>query len=525
MKKLLLIFFAFYYTLNFAQSIELPDFVITGVQSVNIPVLPKKSPEPISTITVEFIKPLYNPEDLKISEASAPIKVDAEIMKTKPELNGSFAVAAGLNTQPFGEAFFYNNFDKIFLYSKVYGKYIRAYEPNADLSTTGVDFSSTYFVDNKYAFLPSTKVQFAADYNRTWYKHFRTINAEYQNKIQTGSASLNIENTYLKEFNFGLSLKTDGIFTNTNNYKSMNVIAEGNFSSDLRNFRLNVSGNYIKQYISKAKTINYNYDYWNTEITAKYTPNTFLSLGAGIYVASYDTNSFFSPIGFAKLNFSNNFFADVQFNPTTKFLTFNELFKLNRYMNIGKVDNNYVEEKVNFSASLRFIYQKLVEATVGFRIKNIDNQLYFSDKLNKGYFDIFAAKDVDMLEIFSDYYFKIGDFGDIFGQATLNSTKMNGGYILPYMPAFTISNFYKYNYDEELSFTLGLEWKHKRYSDELNLNTIPDYLNISLKTEYTLYENLGLVLTFENITNNKNYTYIDYLEKPFDIYAGINYKW
>jgi len=113
----------------------------------------------------------------------------------------------------------------------------------------------------------------------------------------------------------------------------------------------------------------------------------------------------------------------------------------------------------------------------------------------------------------------------LFGELVYKNYRMPNDVVLPYTPAFILSTNYKYIYNEFIALTLGLDWKHKTYADDSNLKTLPDYINLSIKGEYTLYENLGIIVQFENIINNKNYSYLDYLEKPLDIYAGINYKW
>ncbi len=526
MKRILIIVISMLgYSLMYSQGIELPDFVITGVQSVSIPILPKKSPEPISTITHEFIKPIYTPEDFKISEPSAPIKVDAEIFKVKQQLNGSFTVAAGINTQPMGEVYFYNTFDKIFLYSKVYGKFIRAFENNSDLSRTGVDFSSKYFVDNESVFLPATKIEIGADYERIWYKHFKSANPEFQNKIQKGSTKFLIENTFVKEFDFGASIKLNGMFTNTSDYRSMDIESKGFFSSDFNNINFSFEGLYIRQYISKEKLQSYNYDYYNANISAKYKPSKNLSFGAGFYVANYDSNSFFSPSAFVQVNLNNNIAFDVKFMPITRFYTFQDFFAENKYIKFAGKDNHYEEYKGNFSLVLRYNYLKLIEASLGINIKTVEDKYYYSDSKNKGYFELLTVNDVNELEIFSNYYFKLGDYGDLFGELAYKNYRMPNDVVLPYTPAFSMSTNYKYLYSNEIALTLGIDWKHKTYFDDSNTSTLSDYLNLSLKGEYLLYENFGIIIQFENILNNKNYLYFNYLEKPLDIYAGINYKW
>ena len=62
--KILIILFTstwifFFNTESYSQSIELPDFVITGVQSVSIPTMKKNKSDYVPVISEEFLTPKY----------------------------------------------------------------------------------------------------------------------------------------------------------------------------------------------------------------------------------------------------------------------------------------------------------------------------------------------------------------------------------------------------------------------------------------------------------------------------------
>jgi len=54
------------------QSIELPDFVITGVQNVKIPKKKKKKAELVNILSESFFKPSVSSEALSIAAFSQP---------------------------------------------------------------------------------------------------------------------------------------------------------------------------------------------------------------------------------------------------------------------------------------------------------------------------------------------------------------------------------------------------------------------------------------------------------------------
>jgi hypothetical protein len=61
-------------------NVELPDFVITGTDVISVQGAQKIQPEFISTISEQFFKPVFSPEELEVKDLSSPIKGDLNIM-------------------------------------------------------------------------------------------------------------------------------------------------------------------------------------------------------------------------------------------------------------------------------------------------------------------------------------------------------------------------------------------------------------------------------------------------------------
>ncbi len=508
-----------------AQNIELPDFVITGVQAVNIPTLPKKRPELFTSLSKEFIKPNYSPEELSISEPSEPIKVEIELYKEVPPINGSLNFAAGINTLPKGEAYFYNNFDKVNLFSKIWGNYTPAYEFNSDLSVTGLQFNSRYFLDNKNDVMPGLEVQVGADYLREWFKRFNSSDPEFQLKVQSGNAKLKIENTFLKSFNFGFSLNGGGLFTNSQDFKEMRYDGTGYFSLNINKLIISVNGYYLKQQVSILKTDKKHFDYYGAKAFVKYVPVSNLSFGGGFNISKYDSNSFFSPIFFAEMRLSQNFSMSCEFSPNTEFFTMTDFYKDNRYLSFNGRYNIYLENKSRLNLSAKYEIPKVMEINLGFEFKTRNNQYYYSDKYTKGSFDILQTNNVNFFRFYSNYDINFGVYGELSGDIIYQDARMEAQMVLPYTPALILKSSYKYNIQNDLCLIGSIEFDHQAYADETNSIKIPDFINFSVHAEYQFLDNLSLNLYLDNIINNKNYRFINYLEKPLDICAGVNYRW
>lgn len=524
-KYLALIISTIFSAKMYAQSIELPDFVITGVQSVSIPTLQKERPKFITTLSKEFIKPNYTPEELPISEPSQPLKIDAKIFKEVVPLNGSLNVAAGINTQPKGEAYFYNNFDKINLYSKVFGNYTRAYENNSEINLTGVDFRSRFFADNKSDVMPGLKIEVGANYKREWYKKFMSQLPDYHQKIQNGYAVFSVENTFTKDINFGANLISGGLFTNSKDFREMRFDGSGFLSINLNDINLRGEGTYIRQYISELSQEAIHYDYYTFSGKASYSPTKDLTFGGGINLANYSDNSFFSPLAFVNARLTKNISAFFEFTPSTYFYTVKDFYKINRYLRFEDKDNVYTECKTNLNIGVKYEFEKIMSVSGGIRLKKYDNLFYFSDKAYYGDFTVYTVNDVNAAELYANYFFKLGDFGELFGDLIYRRYKTPGEYNLPYTPGFSLNTSYKYVLPNGIRLTANIIFNHDIYADETNSIKLKDNINLSLQGDYDLFDNFSVNLYFENITNNKNYSFINYLEKPLDIYAGITYKW
>ena len=56
------------------SGVELPDFVITGKDIVNVGKIQKIPPDFISTISETFLKPVFPSENLQMKEVKTPVK-------------------------------------------------------------------------------------------------------------------------------------------------------------------------------------------------------------------------------------------------------------------------------------------------------------------------------------------------------------------------------------------------------------------------------------------------------------------
>ncbi len=82
------------------QNVELPDFVITGKENVSIESAKKIPPDFISTVSPNFLKPVFSPEELEMKEISNPVKNEIALFDSLDYISGVLEAGLGIYTLP-----------------------------------------------------------------------------------------------------------------------------------------------------------------------------------------------------------------------------------------------------------------------------------------------------------------------------------------------------------------------------------------------------------------------------------------
>ena len=131
-----------------SQSIELPDFVITGQESISIPKVQKNMTDFIPLLSQEFFTPEFPGDENTTIELP---KINTEIInlaKNIQETKARLRFSAGLETWPSGD-FYYTDWNENFSYDlNIVGKNELEYEKNAGISLAGASLGAKYFVDH-----------------------------------------------------------------------------------------------------------------------------------------------------------------------------------------------------------------------------------------------------------------------------------------------------------------------------------------------------------------------------------------
>lgn len=529
MKKKFIIFFFFISCILFSQqeqkSIELPDFVITGRQSVEVQPATKKKPELLKILSQEFFTPQFTPDEL-------PLLISSPINKIVPSISagddyniGKVYLGAGRYTLPVGNFLISKSFDNVFLSAGLWGSNIKEYIPNAGYNASGANFNSTFFVNTDSDILAGTIIKLDGNYWRDSYKFYGSFNPSFERKTNRGNGSLSIRNNYNNIFNFGLRLDADFTSILESNLKERVLLGEGEAEIKIGNMYVGGKGLFEKQIVDKNLGGIDSYNFYLLDGFIKLIPTSNINLILGIETAGLSNNSFFSPFGLLHLKLAEGLTVDINFKPHAQNFMIKDFLRENPYLKYGLTDNVFREVKFDLSGIIKYEYEKLFALNFWANYSKIDNFHFYEDTIPFGFFDLQTINGVKSFSAGINLMVYPNQFGFFNGQFKFQNVKDSNEMYVPYNPTYFANLSYGFNLTNGLGLKLKYIFADNSYSDILNKVKLSSYHNLSAGVFYEMLKNLSLSADFQNILNQSNFVLKRYQEKPFDIILGVEYRW
>lgn len=522
---IILLFSTFLSAQTEQQSIELPDFVITGRQNIDIQIAAKKKPDLISTISKDFLTPQYSPEEFSLLYSSLPIQIQPGIKDYNDYYNGTVKIQAGRYSLPTGMLSLNKNFDNYLFNASIWGSNIQEYIPNSSYYNAGISLSNELFLSTRSDILPGSKIKFGTDYLRDSYHLFATKDPSFLRERNNGSANFSVASSYNRWINFGFGLTGNIYSLSENGLKETNLYADGLFEFKLNSFTIGAIGNYRKQSLEKNISGDNGDSFYSIESYIKILPIRSLQLILGVNNASNSTNSFFSPYGLIEFNFDKGFTLSYQYKPHIEYFNTTDFFNINRYFNPGMIDNVFLKYRTEMSILLKYEYKKMYSLSLSGGYSKIENYFYFEDLVDTGKFDLFILPEVSVFSAGMDFILNQSYFGTVLASINYKDIKDNFDRSVPYESKIASSISYGYNFTTSFGFNIKYLLKLNSYTDIINSNKLDNYHNVSFSLYYELINGLKLTADFQNILNQSNFVWKQYQEKPFDLLLGIEYRW
>lgn len=525
MKKIfiisILIFFELYSQQDTVRSripeIELPDFVITGQATVELPQQKKAIPDLITPLSKEFILPRIKVQELSLEGLSDPAKQQPSIIDTSKKYFGRLKTAIGIYSLPEAD-FFYSG--KVEKYKFSFGGNVinsNDYEKNSKFLKTNLFLNNSLIIEKENQ--PPARLNFTGRFDYFKYSNFRSVSSDTFNNNINFNLNGSFENLFYREFNLNFGGNFDFKKLNRWDYNFAEINVYGTLRSTFEHFELTASANPFLYKVSKDSTK-------NTLILSAYSEFYFRKLFNVMNIIARvdyqtekeDSSLFLAPslrVGFGLSDYwtLTLFYENKLFNKTP--------------VNLWS-DNPYLSP-INFNYSIERIKNKFGFGTIVYFDRTSNLKLEFSrynlagknnfiiDTLNKGFFTIHRGE-VEAIELSTFLYLDLKNYGNILMNIRyLDSRLKQTTKQSPHTPKFYSKLIYSYSLQIPLSLKFSFSYNSISYGDINHTMKINPYIKFDIGAEYNILNWLSAGLDFNNILNRKNYHWFDYFEKPFDI--------
>ncbi len=497
--------------------IELPDFVITGRATIELPAQKKSSPELISPLSREFILPKIKIQELGLEGLSDPAKQQPSIGDTSIKYSGKIKSTVSLYSLPALEAFYSGRIDKYKFSAGGDFEKSRDFEKNSRYLKSSLYLNNTLII--KKDFQAPARLNLSGYFNYFNYSNFKAFSSDTFNTIVDIQLKGELENLFYREFNLNVGGKLDYQNQSRWNYSFAEMGASGTLKSTFEHFELTACANPFIYKVSKDNTK-------NSLVLAAYGELYFRKLFNTVNIISrldYQSekengNQFIAPSARVGIGLSDFWTLTIYYENKLINKTPITLWKENPYLDSSAYNYSIerIKNKFGFGTIIYF------DRTSNFKFElsryNIAGKTIFVvDTTNYGFF-LLNKQETEAFDINSFLFLDLRRYGELlihlrYLHSRLKITTRDE----PHTPKFQSRVSYGYRFEFPLSLYLSFSYNSLSYGDINLIKRIEPVMNLDLSLDYLIsrYWNVGLELN--NLLNKKNFKWYNYNQKPFDI--------
>jgi len=268
-------------------SVELPEFVITGKDIINLQQTKKPETGLIPVVNNDFLKPEINPEELQLGDLSAPENIDIKLRDSVGFKTGMLKTLFGVYSLPGVTARITSPYNSGIFTGHLDGVNVRPYIKNAERYFLQAGAGLSLFSDYESSFLPGAGYNFKADFSSKSYKMFAGTDPTLKRNLYQGSLNASVKDIFSDKF----------LLTFETGYKLTNLkvenVNEGLLSAnafsryDFGNFNGGIYLKYNNQMFEDSTTSNAYYNFISLRPFAGFEISKLIKVSAGITSVSY----------------------------------------------------------------------------------------------------------------------------------------------------------------------------------------------------------------------------------------------
>ncbi|MFA6597186.1 MAG: hypothetical protein WCS69_05625 [Ignavibacteriaceae bacterium] len=508
------------------SNVELPQFVITGKEAYEFPLLEKQKPGLVSTVSGEFFKPVYSADELEVKDFSEPTRRSGEFLDSIRFVNGEADFLIGNNILPSLSATYRLPLERSLFSANINAFNQRAYLTNADRNKFGAKLFYNYIISDSSGFLAFSKFHASGKVENESYKLFASPVPNFNRQFLRSNFVTSLQNISSKTFNYDLTvedyylnmkydslkeniIKVNGFSKYTTGSFDISLFGKVSFLSSIYNTLLSENSNIIQ-----AKGI------------FGYPVENYARLNIGFEYSKMDSYHTFYPYLSAEVQWSKGFSLFIEYHPTSTLLTQQDFLETNRYYAISpQVKYIFYSVASQFSLNTKYEYEKIFEVSGGLGYCSASNYPYFSDSTaGRNIYNV-NVTEAKSTSVFASIHLYPGEFGFFAGEINYQHVTNESGNSVPNVSPVKLNLTYGLFVTPEISLSAKMMYYSPAFLNFANTEKRKEYFNLTLNGEMNISENMFAQLEVQNILNQKNEIWKNYQELPLSIAAGLKIIW
>lgn len=181
---------------------------------------------------------------------------------------------------------------------------------------------------------------------------------------------------------------------------------------------------------------------------------------------------------------------------------------------------------VDVTGALETNWSEYVRTRFSYHYQEIEGYNLLTDVASPGIWNFFYGGKTTIATFQTDLFAQVYPNGYFTVALAVNSTKNSVTQDrVPYVSDFELSASYSYTFPFGLRIEPRANFVDRRNVNVFNSAKLPDYLLLSVRSEYAVIMPLSIVLDLHNILDRKYELWRGYQAPPFMIALGLAYKW
>ncbi|HTX18734.1 MAG TPA: hypothetical protein VMG34_08740 [Bacteroidota bacterium] len=514
--------------------IDLPEFLITGQEAIDLPPTSKPIEEEDRIYSPGALSP--GRKDIKVDVGQKP---ETSVATPEGQMNGRVLAGMGMYTSPTLEGWFGKDYDQGGVLFHAGYESSAGYISNTNRQKTDLGFSGDYRPPATSGLLSGSRLEGGLSFSGKSYRAFGSTDPSQARSLNDLRIHAGISSSVPSSFFEAPAVYSAGVNWNGSSLDDSTNASQNDFgfsaqaSSQKWGIPLRGWLDFQTSAVSMnlpAGTATHAPQWFTIGLSGERSLTQLLQASVGVAQYLYSGNvrpssGRFFPTVDLRYFASGDATVFLKYDPTVRRNTLFSLAAANNYI-LNREELRQSEVPVALTVGSDFNLDENSQGRGSLSYRSIGNYPYFMEIGSAKVWDVMYLPTVHVTEADLEGSYRLSPGGTAVLLASWNSTtEADSANSVPNIPSFRISGIYRRSIDSALSVEGYARYVSKRWTNFAHSSANAGFIDVGLRGDYRLLDNLQAELNVENLFDQHYYLWGGYLEQPAYVSLAFTYRW